>query len=84
MLVNLKSFLMESDHAHALCQRRFMILDPLTFRINDFILRVAIFKLFSRLCRMGIHATISELALTLSLVENATRNLTKGRPIFID
>ena len=67
--------LLTSNHAHALCKRRFMIVDPLAFRVNDLILRVTVLELLATFCDVGIHTAVAEGTLTLSFVEKSAGNL---------
>ena len=60
-----------------------MIVDPLAFRIDDFILRVAVFELLARSVNMRVVAAVLEGALALAFVEQATRYLAKSDPILL-
>ena len=60
-----------------------MIVDPLAFRIDDFILRVAVFELLARSVNMRVVAAVLEGALALALVEQATRYLAESDPILL-
>ena len=60
-----------------------MIVDPLAFRIDDFILRVAVFEFLARSVNMRVVAAVLEGALALALVEQATRYLAESDPILL-
>ena len=60
-----------------------MIVNPLAFRIDDFILRVAVLELLARSVNMRVVAAVLEGALALALVEQATRYLAQSDPILL-
>ena len=60
-----------------------MIVNPLAFRIDDFILRVAVLELLARSVNMRVVAAVLEGALALALVEQATRYLSQSDPILL-
>ena len=60
-----------------------MIVNPLAFRIDDFILRVAVLELLARSVNMRVVAAVLEGAIALALVEQATRYLAQSDPILL-
>ena len=50
-----------------------MIIDPLSLRIDNFILGITIFKLVSLLVNMSIEAAIFERTLTLAFIKHTAR-----------
>ena len=61
-----------------------MIVNPLAFRVNDFVLRIAVLELSTVLLGMRVHAAVTEGALALPFVEQAARDLLQRRLVVIN